>query len=62
MICCDNAECLEGQWFHLSCLKLKKAPRVRKWYAGGLNKKSTILLGSYYSNSRPWPVLYELNI
>ena len=22
MICCDNAKCPEGQWFHLSCLRL----------------------------------------
>ena len=32
MVCCDNDECPDGQWFHLSCLKLKKAPRVKKWY------------------------------
>ena len=32
MICCDNGECTRGQWFHLSCLKVKKVPRVKKWY------------------------------
>ena len=32
MICCENSNCNSGQWFHLSCLKIKIAPRVKKWY------------------------------
>ena len=32
MVGCDNSECLHGKWFHLSCLKLKCAPRSTKWY------------------------------
>ena len=32
MICCDTDNCPYGQWFHLTCLKLKSAPRSKKWY------------------------------
>lgn len=33
MVHCDNNEkCPHGEWFHLSCLKLKNVPRVKKWY------------------------------
>ena len=32
MICCENDECSQGQWFHLTCLKLQSAPRCKKWY------------------------------
>ena len=32
MICCDNSDCISGQWFHLSCLNIKTTPRVKKWY------------------------------
>ena len=27
MVCCDADNCQFGKWFHLSCLRLKKAPR-----------------------------------
>ena len=30
MVCCENDECPDDQWFHLSCLKLKKALHVKK--------------------------------
>ena len=32
MICCDTDNCPYGQWFHLTCLKLKSTPRSKKWY------------------------------
>ena len=32
MVGCDNGECLHGKWFHLYCLKLKCAPRSKKWH------------------------------
>ena len=40
-ICCDNDECPEGQWFHLSCLKLNKVPRVKKWYCPHCRRSQT---------------------
>ena len=30
-ICCDNDNCASGQWFHYSCIHIKRAPRG-KWY------------------------------
>ena len=39
MVCCDNSDCCSGQWFHLSCLKLKSAPRVKKWYCPDCRKQ-----------------------
>ena len=32
MVCCDVENCPLGKWFHLSCLRLRKAPRTKKWY------------------------------
>ena len=31
MICCDNANCASGQWFHYRCVNIKRAPRG-KWF------------------------------
>ena len=32
MVCCDNSNCISGQWFHLSCLNIKTTPRAKTWY------------------------------
>ena len=32
MVGCDNPRCQAGEWFHLSCLRLKKKPLCIKWY------------------------------
>jgi len=32
MIGCDNKGCCYGEWFHLSCLKMKSFPHSSKWY------------------------------
>ena len=39
MIHCDNDECPYGEWSHLSCLLLKKAPRTKTWYCLECRKK-----------------------
>ena len=40
MVHCDNDEnCPHGEWFHLSCLKLKNVPRVKKWYCPQYHKQ-----------------------
>ena len=38
MVGCDNDNCESGQWFHLSCLKLKNSPRSNKWYCANCRK------------------------
>ena len=38
MVGCDNKECQHGQWFHLTCLKMKKPPRASKWYCPNCRK------------------------
>ena len=41
MVHCDNDdECPYGEWFHLSCLKLKNVPRVKRWYCPQCRKES----------------------
>lgn len=37
MVGCDNRSC-PYQWFHLECLKLKSAPRMKKWYCPDCRK------------------------
>ena len=32
MVGCDNPGCQAGEWFHLSCLRLKRKPLCIKWY------------------------------
>lgn len=47
IICCENVDCSQGQWFHLICFKLKSAPRCKKWYCPyycKLQTKVTILI------------------
>ena len=31
MICCDNKDCSNGQWFHVRCLKIARVPKG-KWF------------------------------
>ena len=31
MICCDNANCASGIWFHYRCVNIKRAP-CEKWF------------------------------
>ena len=38
MVGCDNKECQHGQWFHLTCLKMKRPPRASKWYCPNCQK------------------------
>ena len=41
MVHCDNDDdCPYGEWFHLSCLKLKNVPRVKQWYCPQCRKES----------------------
>ena len=39
MVHYDNDECPYGEWFHLSCLFLKKAPRTKTWYCPECRKE-----------------------
>ena len=40
MIRCDNDDkCPYGEWFHLSCLKLKNVPLTKKWYCPQCRKE-----------------------
>jgi len=39
MIHCDNDNCPHEEWFHLSCLHLKRAPRAKKWYCPQCRKE-----------------------
>ena len=39
MIHCDNDNCPYGEWFHLSCLRLKKAPRTKTWHCPQCRKE-----------------------
>ena len=41
MICYENDECSQGQWFHLTCLKLKSAPHCKKWHCPYCRKLQT---------------------
>ena len=38
MVGCDNDDCENGQWFHLSCLNLKNPPHANKWYCANCRK------------------------
>ena len=40
MIHCDNDDkCPYGEWFHLSCLRLKNVPHMKKWYCPQCRKE-----------------------
>lgn len=39
MVCCDNNSCQYGQWFHIKCLNLKSAPKVKHWYCSDCRKQ-----------------------
>ena len=38
MVGCDNDDCENDQWFHLSCLNLKNPPHANKWYCANCRK------------------------
>jgi len=40
MILCENEDCMSGQWFHLKCLNMKRAPKG-SWYCNECQKKAT---------------------
>lgn len=39
MVHCDNDVCHYGEWFHLSCLGLKKVPRSKTWHCPDCRKE-----------------------
>ena len=54
MIHCDNDDkCPYGEWFHISCLKLKNVPCVKKWYCPQCRKELgiTVLLVNHLPNN-----------
>lgn len=39
MIQCDGESCI-GKWFHFSCVKIKRAPKARKWFCKNCTSSS----------------------
>ena len=47
MVCCDVENCPSGKWFHLSCLRLRKAPRTKGGIVQTVEKLKSALDISY---------------